>query len=159
MAINYRVAFRRAVKMAREAEVLDPENVAGDMLEEIVRAIRAGKINAPTGRALRFALRTCMAGLQYGGRNHVAEYVDVELADTDVEREVFGRLTLQQLQVMWPDLTETERAAMSRWLLGGGPIERKRGKVLDNCRRNVIALLDGKKRDAKYLSGWTRAVA
>lgn len=141
--VNWRIVLRRALRLARRVDVPDPENLAGDMVEECLRSMLAGRIDAPTGKALRVAMRHCLSYYAYCGRREVmawhAERHD-QPSDLDLERLTEGRLTLARLQAMWPGLTEKAQDAMTRYLRGDGYAshERKRGKNADNYRRAVV---------------------
>lgn len=141
--VNWRITFRRALRMARQSDVPDPENLAADMVEQCLLAMLADRIDAPTGKALRIARRYCLSYYAWCGRREVAEWDghrhDVP-ADLDLERHVDGRLTLARLQERWPSLTEKARVAMSRYLLGDryATHERKAGKNAYNYRRAIV---------------------
>jgi DNA-directed RNA polymerase specialized sigma24 family protein len=129
--------------MAHRVDVPDPENLAADMVEECLRSMLAGRINAPTAKALRIARRYCLAYYAYAGRREVMAWEPRQHdrpSEVDVERQVDGRLTLARLQERWPDLSEKARDAMSRYLLGERyeTHERKVGKNADNYRRALV---------------------
>lgn len=140
--VDFMVAFRVAVRLARDIDAPDEENLAGDMIEECWLAMRANRINCPTRTALLFSRRTVIAR----SRRRIDECWADERAD---ERA----WSFCRLQALWPKLTDTERAAVSAHLLGNIEHDRRRSRVLDNARRNVWAMLRGEKtRDPKFIT-------
>lgn len=153
-SIDYGKTIRFARALANRADVLDPENLAGDMLEEVLRAVAAGRIAAPSMRALRYARTVCMSRLRFADRNTELRELSPHLAgEIDVERLVDGRLTLSRLQALWPNLNQSAQEGMRRFLLGEvtkGHSERKedrrtvvrlsaaRGRVISRLRQSAL---------------------
>jgi hypothetical protein len=141
--VDWRITFRRALRMARQTVVPDPENLAADMVEQCLMAMLADRIDAPTGKALRIARRYCLSYYAWCGRREVMAW-EPDRHDMpsglDLERQTDGRLTLARLQERWPSLTDKGREAMSRYLLGDRyqTHERKAGKNADNYRRAIV---------------------
>jgi DNA-directed RNA polymerase specialized sigma24 family protein len=145
MSIDYAKTLRIARRLARDADVLDPENLAGDMVEEVFRAVQAGRFAAPSMRALVIARRICLGPLRFADRSTPVREVDANAADPSESPEevTITRLTLARVQAAWPMLSETERQAMGLFLAGEFAPERRRQQSLYNARQRAISKLRG----------------
>lgn len=141
--IRWDIAWRHALALIPD-DVADPENFASDMVEECLRAVIRGRINAPTRRALLFARRFVAARLRrHELREDLRDEFREDLRDVAARDEHALRLSLHRLQDVWPRLTDLQREAVCKHLAGDVCLDRRRGKVLDNARRRAFALMRG----------------
>lgn len=140
--IDFRIVIKMALKLANATDVLDPENLAGDMVLISLLAMRAGRINAPTKKSLYFARREALVRFKrWDRRDELREELTGQEPVSEGPRIDEHIWSIRRLQELWPDLTEVEREAMLKLLSGEGDCSAQRRRVVDNAKRRVLSML------------------